>query len=88
MNDAAFAKSDGTTLQEHINDCLKVFAALKNAIPMLTNVTGLANVWDLLFVAIYIHDFGKCHVEFQNLLKKKRNCWNNQRHELYSIPFC
>lgn len=87
MNDAAFAKSDGTTLQEHINDCLKVFAALKNAIPMLSNVTGLANVWDLLFVAIYIHDFGKCHVEFQNLLKKKRNCWNNQRHELYSIPF-
>ncbi|MDL1987522.1 MAG: CRISPR-associated helicase Cas3' [Deltaproteobacteria bacterium] len=87
MNDGALAKSDGTTLQEHIDDCLKMFAALKGAIPMLSNVTGLANVWDLLFVAIYIHDFGKCHIEFQNLLKKKRNCWNNQRHELYSIPF-
>jgi len=44
-------------------------------------------MWDLLFIAIYVHDFGKCHIEFQKLLQKKQNNWNNQRHELYSIPF-
>jgi CRISPR-associated endonuclease/helicase Cas3 len=87
MNDMALAKSDGTTLIEHIDDCLKVLSALKKAIPMLNDVTGMSNVWELLFIAIYVHDFGKCHNEFQKVLQKKQNNWNNQRHELYSIPF-
>lgn len=87
MNDSALAKSDGTTLLEHIDDCLKIFAALKNALPMFEKVTESTNIWNLLFIAIYTHDFGKCHIEFQKILKKQKNCWNNQRHELYSVPF-
>jgi CRISPR-associated endonuclease/helicase Cas3 len=87
MNDMALAKSDGTTLIEHIDDCLNVFSALKMAVPMLDKVTGMSNMWELLFIAIYIHDFGKCHIEFQKVLQKRQNNWNNQRHELYSIPF-
>lgn len=87
MNDMVLAKSDGTTLIEHIDDCLKVFSALKKALPMLNNATGMPNMWELLFIAIYIHDFGKCHIEFQKVLQKRQNNWNNQRHELYSIPF-
>ena len=87
MNDMVLAKSDGTTLIEHIDDCLKVFSALKEAVPMLNNVTDMSNIWELLFIAIYVHDFGKCHIEFQKVLQKEQNNWNNQRHELYSIPF-
>lgn len=81
-------KSDGTTLMEHIEDCLGVYSQLREALPMLPKVTKLDNFWELLFYAIYFHDWGKCHVEFQKVLKGiEPNYWNNQRHEIYSIPF-
>ncbi|MBN2103630.1 CRISPR-associated helicase Cas3' [bacterium] len=84
----ALGKSDGTTLIEHIQDCLAVYSQLKEALPLLPKVTKLDNFWQLLFYVIYFHDWGKCHVEFQKVLEgKKSNYWNNQRHELYSIPF-
>lgn len=81
-------KSDGTTLMEHIQDCLGVYSQLREALPMLPEVTKRKNFWELLFYAIYFHDWGKCHVEFQKVLKGiEPNYWNNQRHEIYSIPF-
>ncbi len=84
----ALGKSDGTTLVEHIQDCLGVYSQLKEALPLLPKITKLDNFGQLLFYAIYFHDWGKCHVEFQKVLQgEKSNYWNNQRHELYSIPF-
>jgi len=81
-------KSDGTTLIEHIQDCLRVYTNLKEVLPCLPKVTKLENFWQLLFYAVYFHDWGKCHVEFQKVLKGiKPNYWNNQRHEIYSVPF-
>ena len=86
--DKVLAKSDGTTLIEHIKDCLGVYSQLKDTLPLLPEVTNLENFWDLLFCAVYMHDLGKCHTEFQKILNDlKPNFWNNQRHEAYSIPF-
>ena len=81
------AKSDGTTLKQHIDDCLIVWKQLKSALPALPAIASFSKFWDILFAAIYLHDFGKSEKEFQKVLLKKTNTWERQRHELYSIPF-
>jgi len=78
------AKSDGTTLQEHINDCLVVAKELKKNLPQIFNDFEF---YDLLFITILFHDFGKIHPEFQKVLSKKQNVWEHQRHEIYSVIF-
>mgnify|MGYP006289425801 FL=1 len=81
------AKSDGTTLHQHIRDCLAAWQQLGNALPQCREITQLDNFWDLLFGAVYIHDFGKAQIEFQKVLQGKANSWAMQRHEVYSVPF-
>jgi len=81
------AKSDGTTLEQHIEDCLIVRTQLMSALPTLPAITSLSRFWDILFAAVYLHDFGKSQKEFQKVLLKKSNTWERQRHELYSVPF-
>lgn len=81
------AKSDGTSLQEHISACLQIWSELKKALPLLPIVTRQNKFFELLFASIYIHDFGKAQIEFQKVLQKKTNVWQQQRHELYSVPF-
>lgn len=78
------AKSDGTTLQEHIEDCLRIAEELKRNIPLLFEEF---NFYRLLIISILFHDFGKLHPEFQNVLLKKKNKWFGQRHEIYSVIF-
>lgn len=81
------AKSDGTTLQQHIIDCLTIWEQLQSAVPGLPDIFRNNTFWTLLFVTVYLHDFGKCHKEFQKYLQNTRNIWFGQRHELYSLPF-
>lgn len=84
----ALGKSDGSSLMQHIEDCLGVYSQLRETLPLLPSVAQLSNFWDLLFYVIYFHDWGKCHKEFQKVLRGiQSNYWNNQRHEIYSIPF-
>lgn len=78
------AKSDGTTLQEHIEDCLTVAEEIKDALPELFKDYEFG---ELLIIAILFHDFGKMHPEFQKVLMKKTNVWEHQRHEIYSVVF-
>jgi len=82
-----WGKSDGSSLAEHIKRCLVVFSELKVCIPLLSRTSRAENFWDLLFWAICLHDVGKLHPEFQKVLKKIKNLWAGQRHELYSVPF-
>lgn len=79
-----FAKSGGITLQEHIQDCLQVSKELKISLTKLFEDFGFN---DLLTLAILFHDFGKLYPEFQKVLLKKDNKWENQRHEIYSVIF-
>ncbi len=87
LNQTILAKSDGTTLQEHISDCLQVFDQVRQALPALPEVSGLENFWELLFWAIIFHDFGKLHSEFQKELVGQKSWWQQQRHEVYSVAF-
>ncbi len=81
------AKSDGTSLQHHIDDCLVIWHEMKKAVPKLPVVSCLPEFWQVLFAAVYIHDFGKAQCEFQKVLQSRANTWCRQRHELYSVPF-
>lgn len=82
-----FAKSDGTTLQEHINDCLRIADNLHGALPKLAAVSRLETFWDMLFYSVCFHDIGKTHREFQKVLKGQKNNWRHQRHEIYSVAY-
>ncbi|HCK98754.1 MAG TPA: hypothetical protein DHW42_01420, partial [Candidatus Marinimicrobia bacterium] len=82
-----FAKSDGTTLQKHINDCLRIADILNRVLPELAASSCLETFWDMLFYSICFHDIGKIHREFQKVLKSQRNNWRRQRHEIYSVAY-
>ncbi len=82
-----WAKSDGTSLLDHIEDCLRVYSDLCLALPAIPSILDMADFFDLLFYAVYLHDWGKAHLEFQKVLKGVRNQWLHGRHELYSVPF-
>ena len=66
-----WAKSDGKSLLGHIEDCLEVYRGLRLALPILPSLVE-RDFFDLLFCVVYLHDWGKTHVEFQKVLKKKR----------------
>jgi CRISPR-associated helicase Cas3/CRISPR-associated endonuclease Cas3-HD len=73
------------TLQEHIEDCLCIQRQLMFLFPNIpTNFHD--EFWDLLYISMVCHDFGKAHKEFQDILRKKNGKWP-QRHELFSLPF-
>jgi CRISPR-associated endonuclease/helicase Cas3 len=83
------AKSDPqVSLSEHIKDCLVIHSLLEN---QFSNVTQMPNIpenfWHLVKISMIFHDLGKGHSEFQKLLRKERNEWKGQRHELFSLPF-
>ena len=80
------AKSDPvTTLEQHIEDCLQIEEQLKDCFP--NPPVCASELWELVRIAICLHDIGKCHREFQKLLYGKSSTWNHRRHELFSIPF-
>jgi len=81
------AKSDGKSLQEHIEDCLVIWNELKHSIPSLPSVSSLDDFFEILYIAILFHDFGKVHPEFQKVLRNQPNYWEQQRHEVYSIAY-
>ena len=85
--DSVLAKSDGKNLYAHIEDCLRVYQELCKALPAIPGILYQDNFFDLLFCAVYLHDWGKSHAEFQKLLKGKKNHWLHNRHEIYSVPF-
>jgi len=85
--DSVLAKSNGKSLFAHIEDCLKVYQNLCRALPAIPTTLGQDSFFDLLFCAIYLHDWGKAHTEFQKLLKGEKNQWLRSRHEIHSVPF-
>lgn len=74
------------SLKKHIDDCLCIYEQLQTCIPNLP-VTDKSGFWKLLKISIVFHDMGKAHPDFQKMLKKLRNNWNSQRHELFSLYF-
>jgi CRISPR-associated endonuclease/helicase Cas3 len=64
--DKLLAKSDGTTLIEHLNDVSKLAAELAADLGLSEDLVEVARVAGLL------HDIGKAEAGFQNFLKKKK----------------
>jgi CRISPR-associated endonuclease/helicase Cas3 len=73
-----------TPLDTHIEDCLQVFASLRQAFPYLPELTGKSGFWEDLLIALLVHDLGKAASGFQESLKGKS--WN-YRHEILSAGF-
>jgi CRISPR-associated endonuclease/helicase Cas3 len=77
------------TLQEHIDDCLVIWANLQKCFSSVGSTPSVSiDFWATLRLCVIFHDLGKAHSEFQKLLNgNKWNKWNRQRHELFSLPF-
>jgi len=74
-----------TTLEAHIEDCLKVFRSVREAFPYLASLAGESGFWKHLFFSLLFHDLGKAASGFQESLKGGTR-WN-YRHELLSAGF-
>ena len=86
MSSTIKAKSNGESLEEHINNCLSVFAQLKDIYPDLQEFTKYPSFYNDAFDALFFHDFGKAAEGFQKYLTTKGEKWN-YRHEILSMPF-
>jgi CRISPR-associated endonuclease/helicase Cas3 len=75
------------TLEEHINEALKIEEILKSSFPNIKQISCDDKFWELLRTAIVFHDLGKVHYEFQKMLQGNPHQWKHQRHELFSLPF-
>ena len=70
-----YAKSDGTTLQQHRRDCLETLKDLKTEFEAVTNQVleafGVRPVefWTQLSFLVSNHDFGKLNIEFQRKME-------------------
>lgn len=89
MSNLLIAKSEPqVSLQNHIEDGLKILKNLKFGFPKVVKLVKSKRFWELLEIAIILHDLGKGHPEFQKLLHgNDSNNWGGQRHELLSLPF-
>ncbi len=76
------AKSDGLTLEEHIQDLLDVSEAFKIAFPALKELFSDDEFWNYLKISILFHDIGKTTKGFQSLMMENKKY--RFRHEVLS----
>ena len=74
------------TLREHTENCLKVLASMRVALPHLPEMCGRETLWRDLFLALYLHDLGKAATGFQLMLTDNVK-WGGYRHEILSAGF-
>jgi len=76
------AKSDGLSLEEHIQDLLDVSEAFKIAFPALKELFKDDEFWNYLKISILFHDIGKATKGFQSLMMENKKY--RFRHEVLS----
>lgn len=74
------------SLLEHLQDCLQIFAQVKTVLPGLPQCAGEPQYWDMLFISVYLHDWGKACSGFQKQLQPDAPLWG-ERHERVSAAF-
>lgn len=88
MNEILAKSEPQLTLEEHIEDCLKIHGFLKVQFADIVKIPNIPKeFWDFVRICMIFHDLGKSHKEFQNLLRGENHKWKSQRHELFSLPF-
>ena len=78
------AKPDETLIQ-HTENALKVFKSIKDAYPEVPEICGVSDFWEHLFYSLFLHDFGKAAIGFQEYLSGGKS-WR-YRHEILSASF-
>jgi CRISPR-associated endonuclease/helicase Cas3 len=86
MSSMIKAKSNGESLEDHITNCLAIFAQLRDIYPNLDEFTGYPAFYEDVFNALFFHDFGKAARGFQKSLGHEGVRWS-YRHEILSTPF-
>jgi len=76
------AKSDGLSLEQHIQDLLDVSEAFEKAFPALEKLFQDEEFWNYLKISILFHDIGKTTKGFQNLMTEAKKY--RFRHEVLS----
>lgn len=76
----------GQTLVEHTWQVLGRLADLIRLRPGLPERIGQPDLWQILFWAAFLHDFGKAAGGFQQVLRGKARRWP-YRHEVLSLAF-
>jgi len=76
------AKSDGLSLEEHIQDLLDVSEAFRKAFPVLKELFRDDEFWNYLKTSILFHDIGKATKGFQELMREGKKY--RFRHEILS----
>jgi len=74
-------------LYKHTMDVVNIALQLQDVLPKLPEFGNMPNFFEMLFLAAYMHDWGKVHHHFQKKLNNEDNSWNNQRHEQFSAVF-
>ena len=88
MNEILAKSEPQLTLEEHIEDCMKIHGFLKVQFADIVKIPNIPKeFWDYVRICMIFHDLGKSHKEFQNLLRGELHKWKSQRHELFSLPF-
>ncbi len=75
----------GETLPAHTQQVIERLRQLRRRLPDLEQVLALPGLWDALFAAAWVHDFGKAARGFQEMLRNGAN-WG-YRHEVLSLAF-
>ena len=78
------AKPDEFLIQ-HTENTLKVLKSIKMSYPEVPEICGVPNFWDHLFYSLFLHDFGKAAIGFQDYLNGGVS-WK-YRHEILSASF-
>lgn len=73
------------SLEQHTENCLSVFASIREAMPYLPRISGEPNFFQHLFYAVALHDLGKVAPGFQVQLRSGK-LWG-YRHEILSAGF-
>lgn len=78
-------QGQGERLAEHTWNVLEKLAELTHLRPDLPDVLGVPQLWNRLFWACWLHDFGKAAQGFQSMLRGGEP-WAH-RHEVLSLAF-
>lgn len=81
-----WAKGNGETLLEHTKKALKIFSYIKDIYLDTEELINDKKLFEKVFLAVFLHDFGKISQGFQNSIKNGIR-WG-YRHEILSSCLC
>ena len=82
---ASRSSPDGLSLHQHLLDVVSAVSRLELRHPSLPAIAGIPNLFRILRSAALLHDLGKAHPDFQQMLTGGPRF--SYRHEVFSLAF-